>query len=158
MAWFFFILLNCNFFIRPTELFQWGEIPIYNYLMIACLATSVGPIDRTIRTATESPITVCILGFVVACVLSHLSHFNLTCAWDDGLFIVKIVVYMLLLIGLVDTSARLRSFLAWIVGLTALMSGLSVLQYHGMISLPRSPPLTSQTSTPRPASAPSSPG
>jgi putative inorganic carbon (hco3(-)) transporter len=135
MAWFFFILLNCNFFIRPAELFEWGEIPIYNYLMIACLATSVGPITRAIQSATESPITVCILGLVVACVLSHLSHGNIRRATDEGLFIAKIVVYMLLLIGVIDTSARLRSFLALIVGLTALMSGLSVLQYHGTIDL-----------------------
>ena len=136
MAWFFFILLNANFFIRPAELFQAGEIPIYNYLMIACLATSVGPMSRAIRSATESPITVCILAFVAACVLSHLSHANLTRATNDGFFILKIVIYGLLLIGLVDTPARLRSFLALIIGLTALMIGLSVLHYEGMINLP----------------------
>jgi putative inorganic carbon (hco3(-)) transporter len=136
MAWFFFILLNCNFFIRPADLFQWGNIPIYNYLMIACLATSFGQIWRAIQSAKESPITACVLGFVVACGLSHLSHGNLTRTVSDSFFILKIVIYYLLLISLVDTLGRLRSFLAWIVGLTVVMSGLSVLQYHGVIDFP----------------------
>ena len=40
MQWFFFILLNAAFFIRPADLMQSADIPLYNIMMIACLIVS----------------------------------------------------------------------------------------------------------------------
>jgi len=103
--------------------------------MIACLLVSATRLAGTIRSASESPITACVLGLLVACVFSHLSHGSLGRAADDGFVMLKIITYYLLLIGLVDTPARLRSFLFWIVGYTVVLTGLALLHYHGMIQI-----------------------
>ena len=48
---------------------------------------------------------------------------------------VKIVAYYLLLVALVDSPFRLRSFLFWLIGLTLLLSGLAILHYQGVIQI-----------------------
>lgn len=136
MDWFFFILLNAAFFIRPADLVQSANLPVYNILMIACLALSGARVLGPTFSARRSPITTCVLGIVAACVLSHLSHASLRRAAEDGFYIIKIIVYYLLLVALVDTPARLMSFLRWLVGFTLVLTGLALAHYHGLISLP----------------------
>ena len=106
MEWLLFILLNGAFFVRPGDLLQSADLPIYNILMVACLAVSGGRLVGAVRSASESPITVCVLGFVVACFLSQLSHGNLGRAAAEGFYILKIVIYFLLLSSLADTPLR----------------------------------------------------
>jgi hypothetical protein len=135
MGWFFFIFLNAAFFIRPADLIQSADMPIYNILMIACLVSSGARVLRTISTASDLPITSCVLGVVAACVFSHLSHGNLGEAVADGFYMIKIVPYYLLLIALVDTPARLHSFLRWLVGFTLVLTALALLHYHGIVQI-----------------------
>ena len=111
MDWFLFILLNAAFFIRPGDLLQSADLAVYVWLMVACLAVSASRLSGLLRSLGDSPITVCVLGVVAACVLSHLSHGSLGRAVADGFYMVKIVTYYLLLVALVDTPERLRSFL-----------------------------------------------
>ena len=62
MNFFLFILLNAAFFIRPGELFPSLEVPLYNYLVIVCLAVSAGRIVARILSLSRTPIAACVLG------------------------------------------------------------------------------------------------
>jgi putative inorganic carbon (hco3(-)) transporter len=133
MTWFLFILLNGAFFIRPGDLVRSADLPIYNILMIPCLLLAAPRIVKVLASLQESPLSVCVLGLVVAVVLSHLSRGIFQNAVDDGFYMVKIVAHFLLLIALVDTPARMRSFLLSIVGFTLLLVLLALLHYNRVI-------------------------
>jgi O-antigen ligase len=135
MDWFFFILLNAAFFIRPGDLLQSADLPVYNVLMIACLVVSGARVLQMIRSSSQSPVTVCVLGLVVSCILSHLSRGRLGPALADGFYMVKIVPYYLLLIALVDTPKRLRSLIRWLVVFTLVLAALALGHYHGFFRI-----------------------
>jgi hypothetical protein len=135
MQWFFFILLNAAFFIRPADLVQSADIPLYNLFTIACLIVAGARVPTVVTTAGRSPVTVCVLGIVAAIVLSHLSHANLGRAADEGLYIVKIVIHYLLLVALVDTPARLQSFLRWLVLFTLILTVLALAHFYGVVRI-----------------------
>jgi O-antigen ligase len=134
-----FILVTATLFVRPSEivsdLAQW---PLYEILILSCLATSYSKVLDQLRAArlAEQPITVCVLGLLAAVVMSYLSRLHLTPAWDHGLNFAKVVIYYLLLVSVVDTPQRLRSFLLWLLACIAVVAGLAVLQYHGVIDIP----------------------
>src|SRR5262245_30655997 len=82
-----FLILNAVLFIRPGELIpELLTVPIYQILMIVCLAVSLPAIFQ--RFASHSllaePITLCVFGLLVAVVLAQLSHFRPGTAYDDG--------------------------------------------------------------------------
>ncbi len=89
----------------------------------------------TLQSLNRSPITGCVLGILAACVLSHLSHFGIETAITCGSKFAKIFAYYLILVLLVDTPARLRSFLHWLARLTLLMTILALLHYHKIINI-----------------------
>jgi O-Antigen ligase len=135
MNWFFFILLNATFFIRPADLVQSADLPLYNILMIACLSVSGGRVLGVIANRPRSPVTMCVLGVVLACVLSHLTRAALRSAAEDGFYILKIITYYLVMVAVVVTPARMVSLLRWLVCFTVVLTGLALAHYHGFISL-----------------------
>ncbi len=140
-----FIILNVTLFIRPgevvPELIGW---PIFLVLVLLCLAVSLPQVLRHLsgRSLREKPITVCVLGLWAAVVLSLLANLSLTGAGAWGFEFLKMVVYYLLLVGLVDSPARIRRFLWWLAVLAAALTLLAVLEFHGVITLPNLKPLT----------------
>lgn len=139
MAFFLFLLLNAVLFIRPTE-FVPGLIglPLYNVLILTCLASSSQAILRQLRgdVLIADPISACVLGVFVAALLSHLSHFNFEGVRSSGFEFAKVMVYYLLLVGLVDSVERMRRLLRWLGWLILGLTSLALLQYHGFIALP----------------------
>lgn len=139
-----FIVVNITLFIRPgevvPELIGW---PIFLVLILLCLAVSLPQVLRQLsgRSLRDRPITVCVLGLLAAVVLSHLTNLSFAGAGEWGFEFFKVVVYYLLLVGLVDTPARIRRFLMWLALLTAALTLLAVLQFHGLITLPNLKPL-----------------
>jgi O-antigen ligase len=139
-----FIVANVTLFIRPgeiiPELIGW---PIFLVLGLLCLAVSLPQVLRQLssRSLRETPITVCVLGLLAAVVVSHLVNLSLEGAGEWGVEFLKMVVYYLLLVGLVDSPARLRRFLGWLAILTAALTLLAVLEFHGVITLPNLKPL-----------------
>jgi O-antigen ligase len=134
-----FILVNAALFIRPGEIVpdleQW---PIYQYLILACLAFSWREVlgQLTWKALRCQPITFCVVGLWVAVVLSHLIRLDLFDARETGSAFGKVVIYYLLLVGLVTSPGRLRQFLVWLVGFIVIAAVLAVLQYHDYIELP----------------------
>jgi O-antigen ligase len=134
VAFALFILVNATLFLRPAELIPAVEgKPIYELLILSCLALSLPALTQRFGRdrLREDPITVCVLGLLVAVILSHASHFHFSEAIADGLLFFKLVVYFALLVTLIDSEVRLRRFLCCIAGLTLLVCVIALLHYHG---------------------------
>lgn len=137
-----FLLVNAALFVRPAEivpaLVGWN---IYEYLILACLAASFPAVleQFTANSLEERPVTVCVLGLFLAVTLSELTHLHFARLVDtDGPVIdfAKMVLYYVLFVGLVDSPARLRAFLFWMLVFATTTISLAVLQYQGYITLP----------------------
>ena len=92
------------------------------------------------RMSAESlagqPISVCVLGIVVMALLTDVFHGQLAAEGTSGFDMLKTLPYYLLLVANVDSPARLRGFLRSLVAISALITGLGVAQYYGLISIP----------------------
>jgi O-antigen ligase len=138
-AYALFILVNASLFVRPAELVPAVEgWPIYAVLATFALAAALAVVLPQLALASliERPITACVLGMLVAVVLSHLTIPFVWAARVSGTEFLKVVLYYLLLVGVVDSAARMRHFLGWLVKLGVIVTGLALLQYHGWIDIP----------------------
>jgi hypothetical protein len=86
---------------------------------------------RLLRT----PTTACVVGLLGAVALSHLAQFDFQAAFGAVLNFGKIVIYYLLLVTVVDSPRRLRTFLFWLWCFTSALTLLAVLDYYGYISV-----------------------
>jgi O-antigen ligase len=139
VAFVLFLMVNASLYIRPADfipgLIGW---PIFQVLILACLLFSFSCVLRQFSRSelARRPITVCMLGLLLLAILSNLANFYFASAVSSGLELLKIVVYYLLLVGLIDSPARLRQFLFTLTLLLATLATLGVLTYHGAIALP----------------------
>jgi hypothetical protein len=143
MGFFLFLLVTATLLIRPGE--QVPELQgahVYEILIILCFVFSFGSILQqfSIKNLEARPITICLLGLLVAVFLSHMSQGNGEKAWLNSFEFAKVVVYYLLLVGNVTTTTRLRVFLGSLGVFAVLFVTLSVLQYHDVITLPQPEP------------------
>lgn len=138
MGYILFLLVNGALFIRPPELFEEIEgVAIYETLILCCMAVSYPAILRelTPRALSRRPITVCAIGVMAAAILSHASQLYAWGARTSGFAFLKLVVYYMLLIALVNTPGRLRQFLIWLAACVGLVAVLGVLEYHQVIDI-----------------------
>jgi hypothetical protein len=136
---FLFILVNATLFLRPAELFpSMAEVPLYNILIVLCLASALPQtLDQlSLQRLMSRPISACVVAMIPAIMLSHLSHFDTWSAREYAIEFLKVVIYYLLLVGIVNTPGRLKSFLTCIVVFTVITSALAFLQYYEYIDIP----------------------
>ncbi|HKB02897.1 MAG TPA: O-antigen ligase family protein [Gemmataceae bacterium] len=139
MDFFLFVLLNAVLFVRPSDIFpDLDGAPIYEGVILLCMAASAPKLLRRLspRRMYEQPVVAAVVGLVVAVALSHLAWGRSAEAFQWGVQVLKIVIYFLLLVAVVDTPARLRQFVQWVGVLVLGMTGLALAQYHGAIDLP----------------------
>jgi hypothetical protein len=133
-----FILVNATLFIRPGEIVTilYG-MPIYELANVLCLALCLPEVVRQFRANTLAirPITLCVLGLMVAVVLSRAVHGDVYNARVLGFAFFKVVVYYLMLMATVTSADRLRRFLLWIARFAFVLTVLALLQYHGVIDI-----------------------
>ena len=109
--------------------------PIYECLVIACLVISLPGVLSQLSTKSlyENPITACVVGLWFAVVFSHLATWE---AWTSGVMFAKVVIYYLLLVANVNSEARIKTFLRWLLVLIALLAAIALLTAHHIIQLP----------------------
>ncbi len=119
---------------------------IYQVCILACLLTCFPVLLEQFqpKDLEARPITVCVLGLLLAVVLSHLTAFRFDETAQLGWDFFKMVLYFLLFVGLVNTPVRLRWMLWWLLLFASVVALLAVLQYHGAITLPNLNPLKEQ--------------
>jgi putative inorganic carbon (hco3(-)) transporter len=133
-----FLLVNAALFIRPGELFpEWEEVPIYQILIICCALAAIPAVSDQLRPSALrlQPITVGVLGMLVAIELSCLWQFKTWEARTYGYEFAKVVCYYLLLVGLLTTAERYRVFLLCLLGGITFLTTLALLQYYDVIDL-----------------------
>jgi putative inorganic carbon (hco3(-)) transporter len=140
MGFVLFLLTNALFLYQPAAF--WPELAsysLYQYAILICLAVVLPSVLTNLldfEKLHRQPITICVLGLLVAAVLSNLLfQFNFTDAKESGIAFAKIVVYYLVFISLVNTPERLRGFLTWLALLVAGLAVLTLLQYYHVIEI-----------------------
>lgn len=139
MDFFLFLALTLTLFVRPAEIVPaLIGLPIYNVIILLCLAASLPRVARQFRgdALGRAPVTICVLGLEAAVVLSHLARFNFYDARESGVEFLKVVVCYVVFVAAVDSPRRLRRYLFWFFGFILLLSALALLQYHGYVSIP----------------------
>ncbi len=135
-----FILVNAALFVRPAELMPAVKgLPIYNLIIVACLAISFRQVIKQISTRSlkSSPINLCVVGVLFAVALSHASRLDLGANftyWTSEF--AKVLLYFLMMVALVNTPRRLHGFLIWLNLFTLILTAVALLDYHGYIQLP----------------------
>jgi O-antigen ligase len=139
IGFFLFLLVNAALFVRPAEIVPavvgWN---IYEFLILACLALSIPAVleQFTAKSLELRPVTLCVLGVFLAILLSHLAQLDFEKLYENGILFGKIIVYYILFVGLVDSPARLRVFLFWMLLFATVTISIAVLQFHGVVKLP----------------------
>src|SRR5947208_461473 len=114
MGFALFLVVNGMLFVRPAE-FHPGLLgmPVYEVCIVACLAVSYPAVAARLdpRDLAAKPVNACAAGMLAAIVCSHLAQGEPTLAFDRGAEFAKLLLYFFLLVGVVDTPARLERFL-----------------------------------------------
>lgn len=139
-GWGFALLLatTATLFLRPADLIpsldQW---PIYQALILACLVVSARSILRqlSIEKLVTRPVTACLLLLLVAVGASHLSHGFVWAARYSILEVSKLIALYLLIVAVVNTPERLRTFLKCLTLAISTMATLALLDRFGYWSI-----------------------
>ncbi len=134
-----FILLTAILFLRPADIIPPLQgLPLYQGVILICIALSFGNILKQItkRSLLAHPISFCMVGLLVAIVLSHLSHMQLRLVAQSSDSFFRICFFYFVLVATIDSPEKFGRYLGWIVVLIAAVAALALLQHHGLISLP----------------------
>lgn len=138
MSFALFIVLNAVLLIRPEDLMP-AIAGTRLYLISISLAVLIAlpNILRRLHPAAlvRQPFTVCVFGLLAATALSHFVRGQMDRLVEFVPEFAKVVVYYLLLISVVDTPARLRAFLGFLVLFIGVITALGLLQYHEVIDV-----------------------
>ncbi len=142
MQFFLFMLANAMLFIRPSEFVaELNAVELYRYIIALCLLVSFPLVLRqfTLRFPGVPPIAGIVLALFPAVVLSGMMHGDGDLLIDTTIEFLKIIVYFLLLLCMIDSVARLRRFLYWIGIFSAAVTMIAVLRYHADLGMPTAP-------------------
>ena len=131
-----FIGLNAILLIRPEDFRpELAGMRLYLIVIVLNVLTSLPKIVAILQydELLKRPVTVCVLGLLGSIVLSLVDRGRFGAALDFAAEFLKVVVYYLLFLSVVDTPARLRAFLGWLVVLAAILALLGLLQFHAVI-------------------------
>ena len=144
MSFFLFILVTGALFIRPAEFVpSLAGTRFYEALILACLVATVPRLlgQFSGRSMADRPVVVCCVGLLAAVILSNLAQLDPGSAWSGGQEFAKVLLYYFLLVSVVDTPGRLRTFLMWLVAFSLTITAVALLEWHHYIDLPSFKPL-----------------
>lgn len=136
MAFPLFLLLNFLFFIRPDEIItSLAESRLYLICFLACLLFSWRELSVTLKLdkLITDPVTCCIILYGLVFTISNVINVGVFEAREQGIEYVKLVLYYLLFISLVNTPERLRTFLKALVLCVLVMSAIVLLDHYEVI-------------------------
>jgi O-antigen ligase len=138
MAFGLFIALNAVLLIRPEELMPDIEgLRLYLILIALSTVTSLGRLTQQLNPADlhRNPITVCVLALIASLAVSCTFPVGIEFAIDQVPEFCKVVLYYLLIVAVVNTPARFRAFLTWLVLFSFVLTLLGMLQFYEIIDV-----------------------
>mgnify|MGYP007059383282 FL=1 len=136
MAYLLFLLANAALFVRPAELSPaLSGVQLYLYLIAAAILFSVRGIHNqlSLKTMVQQPINLCVVGLIVAVAASHLSRGQIGPAALGLLMMVKVVLYYAVLVSVINTPERLKTFLRCTALCATAMVAFSLQDYFGFV-------------------------
>ncbi len=134
-----FLLLNAILLIRPAEMIEALEpLRLYQLVAIGCILLSYpGLIEQmTTRSLIDRPITVGVLGILLAIILSHLQFGSIWGARMGGNMFGRVVLYYLLLVHNLDTPQKFQRFLNAVVLFTLVAVCLALAHFYEYVEIP----------------------
>ena len=137
MSFFLFLLVTCVLFMRPTDYFPESG-SLYLIVISACLLTSWTVVSEQLSVGSleRRPITAGVLGLLTAMILSILCNLRFELLAVEAFEFVKVTLFYLLMVGLVNSPDRLRCYLLSVAGILIVPIGLAVLNFSGIINHP----------------------
>ncbi len=138
MDFFLFLVLNGILFIRPEELIpSIAGLQLYYWAICANLIICGGKVIHQLQSneLAKNPVTVCVLGVLATIFLSHAAKFDLWSAREGAFAFLKVALYYLLLLSVIQSRERLMWFLGAIVILVLVTNAIAVAQYHGWVEI-----------------------
>lgn len=132
MAFPLFLLLNFLFFIRPDEIItSLSESRLYLWCFLACLLFSWRELSVTLKLdkLINDPLTCCIILYGLVFTVSNVINVGVFEAREKGIEYLKLALYYLLFISLVNTPERLRTFLKALVLCILFMTAIVLLDH-----------------------------
>ncbi len=133
VAYYLFLMANALLFMRPQEFMPvLGDFQLYLVCIAGALVFGFHDLVHQLRwrTLVHQPVNFCVLGMLVAIVLSRATTGNFK-ELDLVLFnMVKVVLYYLLLVSVINTPQRFRTFLMTTVICATVMVAYSVVDYR----------------------------
>ncbi len=133
-----FILVTGILIVRPTDFIPGLEgLQLYLVFISILLFISWGKLLPQLSPAylQRQPVTFCVLGVLFSTVLSCLINGNLGTLIGFVPDFIKVILLYLLIVGVVDSPAKLRYLISSLVVMILIPTILAVLTYHGVLQL-----------------------
>ena len=133
-----FVALNVVLLVRPQELFPRLEVlHLYELAMLACLASCWPRILRRLRWGElmRAPITLCVLALAPVITMAVVWQSRPGMLEEYALEYVKIVLYYLVLVAVVDSPQRLKLLCLALGLIIAVIAAVALLGYHQLIHI-----------------------
>ncbi len=133
-----FVVLNVVLLVRPQELYPRLEVlHLYELTMLACLGLCWPRILRRLRWGElmRAPITVCVLVLAPVITMAALWQSRSGMIEEYALEYIKIVLYYLVLVAVVDSPQRLKLLCQALGLIIAVIAAVAVLSYHQLIQI-----------------------
>jgi len=133
------VLVTAILFIRPTD-FVPGleEVHLYEVAILSCIAVSWDKLVAQLSwdSLRKRPVGLFMFGILGVSILTNMVRFRIDEGMDFFVSFVKVIVYYLLLVGIVNTPKRLGRFLLCLVIIDLVPTSLALLHYRGIINIP----------------------
>ncbi len=129
-----FLLVVASVFLRPAEMVPaLANVPVYELLLLTSLCFAAERIqDRfRFRTLRQQPVNMCVVGMMLAVVLSHATHLYLFGTWYSSEMFLKVLVVYALMITVVDSNGRFRKLAFTLAVFGTITVGMCVVDYIG---------------------------
>lgn len=134
-----FLLLNAILYVRPGDLIPWVE-PLHPYevVILTCVLLGFPQLIAQLspQSLRQSPITACVLGLFAVTVVTEVIRLRLEAALEAAEELAKMGIYLLLLVGFVDSPGKMRWMLRSLLACGVLILALAVVNYHNIATIP----------------------
>ncbi len=139
-----FVFLNFLLLVRPEDLYPpIAGFRLYLATIVVCTVTALPALQRTLNRETlrSQPIAVCVLGMLGATFLSFAFRGRFADGLDFCGEFAKVVLFFFLLISVVNTPERLRTYVAWVAVFVNGVMAIALLQLLELAEFPGIEPL-----------------
>jgi O-antigen ligase len=139
MEFILLVLALAAMYLAPAAIWpELAEVPIYLIVISTSLTFNLREVleQLSLRSLIKNPITLCVVALIPAILISLLVNFEFYDArvftWEFS----KTCIYYLVLVTVLNTPARLRTFLWILLTVIMLVTAIGVMDYYEVVRIP----------------------